>query len=162
MKSELLKMAFSATFMASMATSMMACSQLSENSLLTDQASDPTSHSLSTDPLETELLLKADNKNLGTTTSARVAELSGDCFASTYPTHKITATVGGVAKTIYNIDSAKSVASCRNGRFNIALPISQLAIGTSKIVLTLTAYDANSASYTSANGITEFSVIRSD
>ncbi|MFM6929546.1 MAG: hypothetical protein ACKOX6_13845 [Bdellovibrio sp.] len=162
MKSELLKMAFGAAFMASTMTTIVACSQVSENSLLTDQASDPTSHSLTTEPKETELFLKADNKNLGSTTSLRVLELSGDCFASTYPSHKITATVGGVAKAIYNIDSAKSAASCKNGRFNLTLTAAQLATGTNKIILTLTAYDANSVAYTSANGLTEFSVIRSD
>ncbi|MGE5086567.1 MAG: hypothetical protein ACM3MG_09725 [Bacillota bacterium] len=158
MKSGLLKIAFGAGLMSS----LVACSQISENSLLTDQASDPTSYSLSTDPLATELLLNADNRNLGTLTSTGVVELSGDCFASTYPSHTIIATVGGVVKTIYNVDAAKSAASCKNGRFNVALPMSQLATGTSKIVLTLTAYDANSVPYTSANGITEFSVIRSN
>lgn len=158
MRSEYFKIAFGAAVVAS----LTACSQISENSLLTDQGVDPTTYSLTTEPIVTELLLKADNKNLGTVTSARVLELSGDCFASTYPSHRITATANGVTKAIYNIDSTKSAASCKNGRFNISLAASLLATGTSKIVLTLVAYDANSVSYTSANGITEFSVIRSD
>ena len=158
MKSDFIKLAFSATFVAFLA----ACSPTAQSSLLTDQASDPTGHSMSTDPSATELYLRADTSNLGTVTSARVVELSGDCFASTYPTHRLMVTVNGVTKSIYNIDSTKSAASCKNGRFDVALTGAQLSTGTNNIVLTMTAYDANSSPYTNGNGMTTFTVIRSD
>ncbi|WP_413557023.1 hypothetical protein [Bdellovibrio sp. HCB209] len=160
MKSELLKLATSLSMIALLAS----CSQVSDNSLLTDDPSNPNSHSLNTDPTSTELQLVADTYSLSTITSDRYLELTGACFASTYPTHRITATVGGVATPVYDMSSAaiQSYGTCRNGRFNIVLRGASMKTGTNNIVLILTGYDSASVAATSGNAVARYTAIRSN
>ncbi|WP_413293936.1 hypothetical protein ACLSU7_02295 [Bdellovibrio sp. HCB185ZH] len=163
MKSDLSKFA---TCFAMMAL-LVSCAPTSDNSLLTDDPSNPNSHTLNTDPSSTELQLVSDSYNLGTITAARYVELSGACYASTFPTHRITATVNAApatASAVYDMSSstATGYGTCRNGRFNIVIKGSALRTGTNAIVLTLTGYDASSTPSTSGNAVARYTVIRSD
>ncbi|QLY23777.1 hypothetical protein [Bdellovibrio sp. KM01] len=163
MKSDLSKFATSFAMMAL----LVSCAPTSDNSLLTDDPSNPNSHTLNTDPSSTELQLVADAYSLGSIVAARYVEMSGACYASTFPTHRITVTVNGAAATasaVYDMSgsTATGYGTCRNGRFNIVLKGSALRNGTNAIVLTLTGYDANSTPSTSGNAVTRYTVIRSD
>ncbi len=163
MKSDLSKFATSFAMM----TLLVSCAPTSDNSLLTDDPSNPNSHTLNTDPTSTELQLVADTYNLGAIVTARYLELSGACYASTFPTHRITVTVNGAAATasaVYDMSSttATGYGTCRNGRYNIVLKGSGLRNGTNAIVLTLTGYDSKSVASTSGNAVARYTVIRSD
>ncbi|MEK2688716.1 hypothetical protein [Bdellovibrio sp. GT3] len=146
---------------------LASCAPVSENSLLSSDASNPDSHSLNSTPLSTELQLVADVYNLGAATSTKAVELSGACYTSTYPTHRITATVNGAnvaAANIFDMSSstATGYGTCRNGRFNIVLRGNGLASGANNIVLLLTGYDAQSVAATSGNSYARYYVIRTD
>ncbi|UYL08120.1 hypothetical protein B9G69_013800 [Bdellovibrio sp. SKB1291214] len=163
MKSDLFKFATCFAMMAVLAS----CAPTSDNSLLTDDPSNPNSHTLNTDPSSTELQLVADTYNLGTITSARYLELSGACYASTFPTHRITITVNNVTTAAANYYDMKSTlttgyGTCRNGRYNIVLKGSALSTGSNTIVLTLTGYDSSNVASTSGNAVSRYVVIRSD
>ncbi|MBO9665209.1 MAG: hypothetical protein J7501_00145 [Bdellovibrio sp.] len=158
---------FKITVGVAMASFLAACSPMSENSLLTDDISDPTSHNMNTDPNSTELFLQADKTNLGSTSNGSAVEMSGNCFASTYPTHKITAAVGNTAKYIFDITSSANTSTstsgtCRNGRFNIAIKAANLTVGSNTITLTIRGYDSSGNENTSGNGSTQFSVTRAN
>lgn len=160
MKSDLLKLATSLAFMAVLAS----CAPTSDNSLLTNDPSNPDSHSLNTDPSSTELQLVADAYSVGSITSDRYLELTGACYASTYPTHRITATVGGVATPVYDMSSAtqQSYGTCRNGRFNIVMRGSSLKTGNNAIILVLTGYDSASVANSGGNAVARYTAIRSN
>ncbi|WP_413584091.1 hypothetical protein [Bdellovibrio sp. HCB274] len=163
MKSDLFRFATCFAFMSLLAS----CAPVSENSLLSSDASNPDSHSLNTAPLSNELQLVADVYNLGSAATTKSIELSGACYTSTYPTHKITVSVNGgtpQAGLVFDMSgtTATGYGTCRNGRYNIVLQGSALGAGANNIVLTLTGYTAQSVAANSGNSYARYYIIRSN
>ncbi|MEN0057433.1 MAG: hypothetical protein AAGB31_01255 [Bdellovibrio sp.] len=123
-----------------------ACTPVDGNSLLTDQKDDASLHAVDKTPKSEELYLKAYNTSVSGTGVTKV-EISGECYTSTYPSHNIIATSGGAQVDIVDLNPsvspAAAVASCKNGRFNLAINSFNFASGNHTIRLMLQAYDAN-------------------
>lgn len=165
MKSVYSVMALSLAF-----SSLIACSNMQDNGLLTNEASTTTSSGVSTTPNSSNLTLVADSTSIYMNSGADQAEVTGDCFASTYPSHVIRAyridNSGNatllVIRDINTGSSGQSVALCKNGRFDISIPAgSGLAAGNNNIKVTLTATDSNGAAVVNdANASRMISIIK--
>lgn len=109
--------------------------------MLSNAASDPTTHNVDGTPSESDLYLKADATFARN--ASNKAEMSGSCFISTYPKHQIRAVAGTTGLPIVDVNGLGSgVGSCKNGRFNIAIYNPGLASGT-KVNLILEVFDSS-------------------
>ncbi|UOF02028.1 hypothetical protein [Bdellovibrio reynosensis] len=128
---------------------MTACSPMEGQSLLTNERSDDSSHTLDKTPKSEELYLKSYSPTINTIAGQAKAEVSGECYISTYPNHKIVALENGVQLDIVDLnpttDANGRFAVCKNGKFNLAINTSALAGGIHSIRLLLQAYDENGA-----------------
>ena len=86
-------------------------------------------------------------------------EISGDCYASTYPTNKINVSVvtqnGSVPMTApaYSATGSSTAPICRNGKYDVVVDIRNLAANAIYTVkLELVAYDSTGAPFTNAGG----------
>ena len=122
---------------------LSACSNIDGQSLLSNAASDPTTHNVDGTPSESDLYLKADATFVRN--AATKAEMSGSCFISTYPSHQIRAVAGSTSLQIIDINGlGNGVGSCKNGRFNVAIYNPGFASGT-KVNLILEVFDSSGA-----------------
>lgn len=86
-------------------------------------------------------------------------EISGDCYASTYPNNRINVTVvtqtgnAPIAAPTYSVTGASTTPACRKGKFGVAIDIRNLALGGIYTVkLELVAYDNAGTPFTNAGG----------
>jgi len=86
-------------------------------------------------------------------------EISGDCYASTYPSNKILVSVvtqngnTPIAAPVYSATGSSTTPMCRNGKYDVVVDIRNLAVGAIYTVkLELVAYDTAGAPYTNAGG----------
>lgn len=142
MKSSILKL----MGLSSLLLIVSACQPIEGNSLLTDQKGDPSTHALNKDPKSEELYLKSYSANIATTAAVTKAEVSGECYTSTYPVHNIVVLKSGLQLDIVDLNPATDVnsktASCKNGKFNLAINTGALASGVHTLRFVLQAWDS--------------------
>ncbi|WP_295899209.1 hypothetical protein [uncultured Bdellovibrio sp.] len=142
--------AFKLAGISSLLVLLSACQPINGNSLLTDQKDDPSANALDKAPKSEELYLKVFNPTIQATGLDRV-EVSGECYLSTYPKHSIIVLRSGVQLNDFVVDinpttaNNTNSASCKNGRFNLALNTGQLAAGVHSLRFILQAWDANNS-----------------
>lgn len=131
---------------------LTACSQSQENSLLSDQKGDPSAHALDKTPKAEELYVKTYIGSIAVASGVTKAEVSGECYVSTFPSHKILALENGNILQILDInpttDVNASYASCKNGKFNLAINTGVLASGSHTIRFVMQAYDNSNKLFT--------------
>lgn len=137
---------------------LSACSPMSDNSLLTDKKDESSSMTLDKTPKSEELFLKLNTTNIAQAVAASKLEVGGECYTSTYPTHRILAYNGSTQIAILDISAATPVtnqASCRNGRFNFSIDLSGFSANVSYTVrVVLQAFDGTGAGVTNdAQGV---------
>ncbi len=124
-----------------------ACTPIDGNSLLTNQKDDPSAYQVDKTPKSEELYLKVYNPTVNTTAAMSKAEISGECYVSTYPKHEIVALENGSALEIVDLNTStdvnSNVATCKNGKFNLAIKTTNLAAGVHSVRFVLQAYDAD-------------------
>lgn len=135
----------------SLSLGLTACSQYQDNSLLSDAK-------VVDCPIGCAANLKADDgqiaiKIMNNTTQVAAGEtrfdVSGECYASYFPTNKITIKVLNQTESAsysvyyYGVDANPSNVICKNGRFNAVVDMSTLTAGTYIVRATLIAYDAS-------------------
>lgn len=86
-------------------------------------------------------------------------EVSGDCYASTYPSNKINVTVvtqsgnSPMTAPAYSATGSSTTPACRKGKFDVVVDIRNLAANTIyTLKLELVAYDQNNVPQTNAGG----------
>lgn len=86
-------------------------------------------------------------------------EISGDCYASTYPSNKINVSVvtqngnTPISVAAYSATGSSTQASCRKGKYDVVLDIRNLAVSNIYTVkLELVAFDSAGSPYTNAGG----------
>ncbi|KHD88766.1 MAG: hypothetical protein OM95_06430 [Bdellovibrio sp. ArHS] len=123
-------------------TVLAACSPIQGNSLLTDQKDDPSTHAVDKTPKSEELFLKVDTPQITATAGQTKADISGECYVSTYANHRIYLMNGGSALTIIDLNTGSNTATCKNGRFNFAFNLDSIASGSYGLKVIIYAYDS--------------------
>lgn len=123
---------------------LTACSQIEGNSLLTNQRDDSSTLAVDKTPKPEELYLKTFNSSVVATGASKV-EISGECYVSTFPSHRIIVTEGVNILDVMDVNPSTNVnaksAVCANGRFNLALNAGPLTAGTHSIRFVLQAFN---------------------
>jgi len=123
-----------------------ACQPMDGKSLLTDKVDDPSSHVLNKDPRSEELYLKSFSPSLSAPPSVTKVEVSGECYISTYPSHQILVLEAGIQLDIVDLNPATDVeskkATCKNGKFNLAINTGGMANGVHNLRIVLQAADS--------------------
>ncbi|MEK2645490.1 hypothetical protein [Bdellovibrio sp. BCCA] len=138
--------AFKLAGISSLLVLLSACQPINGNSLLTDQKEESSKNAVDPNPKSEELYLKVFNPTIQATGLDRV-EVSGECYLSTYPRHSIIVLRSGVQLSNFVVDINptspvdSNTASCKNGRFNLALNTGQLANGVHSLRFILQAFD---------------------
>ncbi|UXR63560.1 hypothetical protein EZJ49_10785 [Bdellovibrio bacteriovorus] len=116
--------------LSSLCLLVTACQPIQGDSLLTDRKEDSSAHTVSKEPKSEELMLQMSNPNVNMTSTDTKAELTGECYVSTYPSHSIIVLNGPTPLPVTDLNSNTPAGSgygtCRNGRFNILLNITSL------------------------------------
>ena len=123
------------------------CGDIADSSLLSDTATDYSSNAISKTPNAGDLRISSNSVNMSVPVASTKVELSGECSASTYAAHYIEAIYNNQLVGIVDLNSTLSAATankatCKNGRFALALNISGWAAGSYIFVLRMTAYNA--------------------
>lgn len=126
---------------------LAACSPNQSNSLLSDQKADLSSHSVDKTAKVDELYVKSYSPSIALASGLTKAEVSGECYTSTFPSHKIVAIENGTLLDFMDLNPASDVnakqALCINGKFNLSINAGALAGGIHSIRLVMQAYDNN-------------------
>lgn len=129
------------------ATSLLlltSCSQIDGNSLLTNQRDESSTLAVDKTPKSEELYLKTYNTSVVATGISKI-EISGECYVSTFPSHRIIATEGMNILDVMDLNPSTNVNSkaavCTNGRFNLALNAGVLSAGNHAIHFVLQAFN---------------------
>jgi hypothetical protein len=110
------------------ASSILACSNINQNSLLTNEATKAAGSAVNKVANSAELSLSLNSPAQGfRVDGSDHIELSGDCFASTFPISQIIAVLGSTPLTVINVHNGNDQDHyCIQGRFDIILQASQL------------------------------------
>lgn len=151
-------------------SSLVACSNLSDNSLLTDEATESSTHVVDNTPNSTEIYLATDSTSISMVSGATTFEISGTCYTSTYPVNQILLTRvssvdGSQLGTLSGYDikgsSSGNVAVCRNGRFTFVGNATSLAAGMNTVKLVMQVIDGSgNLTQNDANSVRTMSVIK--
>lgn len=122
------------------------CGDIADSSLLSDTATDYSSNAISKTPNAGDLRISSNSVNMSVPVASTKVELSGDCSASTYSSHYIEAIYNNQLVGIVDLNSTLTAATankatCKNGRFALALNISGWTAGSYIFVLRMTAYN---------------------
>lgn len=144
---------------------LLACSPTAENSLLTNQATQPSTHSVSLTPTEDELYVKADSASFYNAAGKDRFDISGECFPSTFPTHFIYVYLNGAKQSIVDIAASAAnqgtSAQCRQGRFNIAVITSGLGSGAYSMQVQIVGMDSSGSELINVSrGVSKFGVTK--
>lgn len=146
MKSVLTVLAVSMSLAMAFA-SLVGCSNVADNSLLTNDKGDSSSHVVDKTPLSTEVYIAADSPNLAMATAAAgttsQVEVTGNCYVSTYAAHYINAYIGSSTSPMGIMDLKNPAAAplCRDGRFTFIISASSVPVGTTEVRITLSVVD---------------------
>ncbi|WII71007.1 hypothetical protein QJS83_11095 [Bdellovibrio sp. 22V] len=142
MKSSALKI----MVLTSLLMTLASCSPIQGNSLLTDQKDDPSTHTLDKTPKQEEIYLKSFSPSAAASGLSKI-EISGECYVSTYPSHDIISYVNGTQRAVLDLNATTAagagIATCKNGKFNLAIETGSWAAGVYTVRLVLRAYEAN-------------------
>lgn len=127
---------------------MTACQPIQGDSLLTNKSEDSGAYNVDKTPKSEELTLQMFAPNVNMKSTDTKAEITGECYVSTYPSHAIFVMNGSTRMTVVDTnpstDAAANFATCKNGRFNFSLNIAGLAApGSYQLRLYLQAMDAD-------------------
>lgn len=142
--------AFKAAALFYLVISASGCTPIEGTSLVTDQKEESSIHDVDQTPKIEELYLKTFTPGINTLNTVTRAEVSGECYVSTYPNHQILAFQGSTQLELVDIEPStplQNYARCVNGRFNLALRTSNMAAGTHSIRLVLRAFDSSNKMY---------------
>ncbi|MDG0816623.1 hypothetical protein [Bdellovibrio svalbardensis] len=161
MKSVLSNMALLAS-LAMAFSSIVGCSNVADNSLLTDQENDSSSHTVNKDPLSTEVFIAVDSSSLVMPTSTSSVEVTGSCYTSTYPDNNVQVFNSvGAAVAAMDLKTGSYNPKCRDGRFAIIISPGSLATGTNDLKIQLPVLDSsNKTTLNQANAVRYFSVTK--
>jgi hypothetical protein len=135
-----------------LAFGMTACSDMKDNSLLSDEAKVAAASSLNKVANSSQLALTVDANSLTVSPGADQTEITGDCFISTYPKHAIKAdlvsatnTATSTPMTVMYIQGSAAATKgvCVQGRYDLILNANDLVAGMNYVKITLIAWDAN-------------------
>jgi hypothetical protein len=130
-------------------SSVLACSNINQNSLLTNEATKAAGSAVNKVANSTDLSLSVNSPAEGFQVGVNVndqIELNGDCFASTYPINQIIAVLGTTRLTLINVHNGNDQDHyCVQGRFDIILQGSQLTAvnGNNNIKVSLVGYSSS-------------------
>lgn len=145
-------------------SSLVACNQYSDGGLVGDyqDSSKCPANGCANQVASANALKLATTGNvvsLYPTAADTKVEISGDCYASTYPSNKINVTVATqngntpVTAAVYSATGASTVPACRKGKYNVVLDIRNLALAKIYTVkLEMVAYDSAGTAVTNAGG----------
>jgi len=149
--------------------SLSSCSN-TNGSLLSSNTTDLSSYTVTTTPVQAELMVSAYASSF-TSYGIDQVQISGTCYASTYPYNVIYVTLNGVHQPITDasgvanplqgaIPSAPTGAYCYQGRYNVLVSTGSMNAGTTtNLVVEIVAYDSTGAAYTNASqGQTNISI----
>jgi hypothetical protein len=144
---------------------LSACQQINGNSLLSNGINDTKSNLLNKDPKADDLYIRAYLNSYSVPSSRSNLEIGGECYASTYPLHKIIVREGNIFREIVDLTTGgsgdTSIAVCRNGKFSFALNVASLKAGMSALIVELEARDASGRVFTnSIQGLSRITVTR--
>ncbi|HWU42193.1 MAG TPA: hypothetical protein VN132_02105 [Bdellovibrio sp.] len=130
-------------------SSLIACSS-SSDSLLSSNASTASSTAVSTTPNSADLSLSVDSTSIYMDANATQVELTGNCFASTFADHVISAyrvdpanTSSLTLLTSRDINSgAIGTVRCVGGRFDLSINAGGLVSGLNNVKVVLVAIDS--------------------
>ncbi len=127
---------------------MAACQPIEGDSLLSNKSEDPGTHNVDKAPKSEELTLQMFSPNVNMKNTDTKAEITGECYVSTYPSHAIFVMNGSTRMAVLDTnpktDATANYATCRNGRFNFSVNIAGLSSpGSYQLRLYLQAMDAD-------------------
>lgn len=146
------------------ALGLVACTPISENSLLTNQSSQPSSHAVSLTPTADELYVKADAATVYNASGYSRVDISGECFPSTFPNHALYVYYNGVKQNIVDISAnatSGNAAKCRQGRFNLAVITSAYGTGSYSMQVQMVGISSGGSEEVNVSrGVSKFSVTK--
>lgn len=126
---------------------LASCSPTQSGTLLSDQKEEPTTHSVDKSAKVDELYVKVYGASVAVSSGVTKVDVSGECYTSTFSSHKIVAIENGKLLDIMDLnpatDANAKLALCTNGRFNLAINTGMLAAGIHSIRIVMQAYDGN-------------------
>lgn len=164
-----MKTVFSILALSLTFASLVACSNASDNSLLTNDATSASS-SVDTTPNSTELSISSDAGSIVIPSGTDQFEVSGNCYTSTYTAHYIT-----VSSVNLNTNTTNPLATldpklgtnnntyqslCRNGRYLISVNSGALAAGSNSVKIQMYVLDGGSYTTNDANSSQIITVIK--
>lgn len=141
--------------------SLSSCSN-TNGSLLSSGTTDLSSYDVSTTPVQAELMVSSYSSTLINYTGNDQVQVSGTCYASTYPYNVIYVNLNGVHQSILDASGVTNPlraafpgvaagAYCYQGRFTILLSTGSFATGSTNLIVQIVAYDSSGAAYTNAS-----------
>ena len=141
-------------FVAALSVLIQGCSPAGD-SLFSDRRLDSGSTVLNTEPYQSELSIQSSKVTVTSNhlVASEFVEISGTCYTSTYPQHRIVVerivsggATGSVVDSYDLLDatSAMNNSKCVNGRFHLAVKITNFTVGTTtQVRLILQALDSS-------------------
>ncbi len=143
-------------------TSLVGCSNMSDNSLLTNEASNTSGNDVSKTPLSTEVFIALDNPTVQAANVSASVEVTGSCYISTYPDNYIQVFDGsGNSVAVTDLKTGSGTPKCRDGRFALIIASGALAVGTTNLKIQLPVIDSsNATTLNQANAVRYFSITK--
>ena len=128
------------------ASSILACSNIEQNSLLTNEVTKADAGTLNKVANSEDMSLSVNSPDQG----FRLAgmdhiEISGNCFTSSYPINKIIVVLGTTPLTVINVHNGNDQDHfCVQGRFDIILQAEELTAvnGNNNVKISLVGYSS--------------------
>ncbi|MEN0057422.1 MAG: hypothetical protein AAGB31_01200 [Bdellovibrio sp.] len=129
---------------------LSACGQITGEGLLSDAKEDTDDYYVDLTPSSAELYMAVSSSVIYNATTK--AEMTGECYISTYPSHYIQAYLASTSGSVLAVldvhnNTSGTTAQCKNGRFDIIVNTSGVSAGQ-RIWLVLTATESGGSSYT--------------
>lgn len=133
--------------LSSLCLLLAACQPVEGDSLLTNKNEESSTHNVDKTPKSEELVLQLYSPTINTKNTDTKAEITGECYVSTYPSHAIIVMNGSTQMALVDTNPATAsntnYATCKNGKFNFSLNISALAAGVYNLRMIMQARDAD-------------------
>ncbi|MFV8258995.1 hypothetical protein ACNQKP_14395 [Bdellovibrio bacteriovorus] len=133
--------------LSSLCLLLAACQPVEGDSLLTDKQDDSSTHTLDKTPKSEELTVQLFSPTINMKNTDTKAEITGECYVSTYPSHRLIVMNGSTQMALVDTNPATAAnanyATCKNGRFNFSLNIASLASGVYSMRIIMQAFDAD-------------------
>lgn len=126
---------------------LAACQPIQGDSLLTDKKDDSSTHTLDKTPKSEEMSVQLFSPTINMKSTDTKAEITGECYVSTYPSHRLIVMYNSTQMSIVDTNPATAAntnyATCKNGRFNFSVNIAGLASGVYSMRIIMQAFDSD-------------------